>query len=299
MGLLEQLHEHQSATDFDAVVREERRWIAMRDICRADVRCISQWYDQRLWILRGAMAGASQAPAQREQTAAPSTQRAIPAQPQRVKIIATGTGYIVTADGAIITNNHVIAECPDDVTVQLDRQQSKGEVIARDPRNDLALITSKLQPRVVPALRTGVRLGENIVVFGYPIPEFLASSGNFTVGNVTATEGLKDDTGHVQISAPIQPGNSGGPVLDQDGNVVATVDSTLNAINMAKETGNISENVNFAIKETVVENFLDANGVRYSTAALSAPMQAPDLADRARTFTVFIFSTCVVDKQSN
>jgi len=83
--------------------------------------------------------------------------------------------------------------------------------IARDTTNDLALLSTSLRPLRVAAPRLGLRLGESVAAFGYPYVDILATSGNFTQGNVTALAGMRDDSRYVQISAPVQPGNSGAP----------------------------------------------------------------------------------------
>jgi S1-C subfamily serine protease len=90
-----------------------------------------------------------------------------------------------------------------------------------------------------------VRLGESIAVFGFPLHGLLATSGNFTLGNITAVAGIGDDTRMVQMSAPVQPGNSGGPLLDQTGNVIGTVVAKINAIKLARITNDLAENINF------------------------------------------------------
>ena len=76
-----------------------------------------------------------------------------------------------------------------------------------------------------------------VAVFGYPLSQVLASSGNFTLGNITALAGLRDDARHLQISAPVQAGNSGGPLLDASGNLVGTIISKLNAMKVVQATG--------------------------------------------------------------
>ena len=148
-------------------------------------------------------------------------------------ITASGSGYIVTADGHLITNAHVVEGCGS-VTVSVGTDRVQARIIARDAINDLVLLASDLKPKSVAVLRTGVRLGEGIAVFGFPLHGLLATSGNFTLGNVTAVAGIGDDTRMVQISAPVQPGNSGGPLLDQAGNVVGTVVAKINAIKLAR-----------------------------------------------------------------
>jgi serine protease Do len=107
---------------------------------------------------------------------------------------------------------------------------------------------------------------------------------------VWAVVGLRQNSGQMQISAPVQPGNSGGPVLDATGNVVGVVVSKLNTLGVASVTGDIAQNVNFAIKASVAKNFLDANNVPTISTISSQPVSNPDLADRAKAFTAFV--TC-------
>ena len=112
--------------------------------------------------------------------------------------------------------------------------------IAQDPINDLALLETNLKQKIVPILRPGVQTGEDVAVYGFPF----SAAGTFTVGNVNATT-WEDDAGWLQMQVPIHPGNSGGPVLDQSGNVVAIA----NAGHLAYQ------NVNFAIKTEVIFEF--------------------------------------------
>ncbi len=94
----------------------------------------------------------------------------------------------------------------------------------------------------------------------------------------------------LQVSAPVHHGNSGGPVLDQAGRVVGIVVGKLNTALVLKEVGDIPQNANFAIKTSVVLNFLEANGVRVDSSSAALPPLAPaDLADRAKTFTAFVY----------
>ncbi len=169
----------------------------------------------------------------------------------------------MSSQGHVLTNHHVIESCSDNIVVALEGSTSQSaRVIGRDSKNDLALLTTTgLKPSAVPNLRMGARLGESVFVYGFPLAGLLASSGNFTIGNITAVAGLGDDTTMIQMSAPVQPGNSGGPVLDQNGNVIAVVVSKLNALRIAKVTSDIPQNVNFAIKSLIAMSFLEAGNV--------------------------------------
>jgi tetratricopeptide (TPR) repeat protein len=111
---------------------------------------------------------------------------------------------------------------------------------------------------------------------------------NVSVGNVSALAGIADDSRYFQISAPVQPGNSGGPLLDGSGRLVGIVTAKLNALRMARFTGDIPENVNFAIKAEVARTFLDSKHISYQTARSDQQLSPADIGDLGRPFTVHI-----------
>jgi S1-C subfamily serine protease len=196
------------------------------------------------------------------------------------KKLSNGTGFFVTGDGHVVTNAHVVEGCEDPKVVCGLAGPITAQVLARDAVNDLALLKVDFTSDHVAALRTGVRMGEEIAAFGYPLLDRLSSGGNFTVGNVSALAGVKSDSRHIQISAPIQPGNSGGPVVDQCGNVIAVVVSRL--------SDTTQQNVNFAIKINVLAEFLQSYAVPYSTEASDHPLQRFELAEKTQSLTVLI-----------
>jgi serine protease Do len=175
-------------------------------------------------------------------------------KPEKKKLF--GTGFFVSSEGHIITNSHVVEDCSSvQVTLGLAPKMA-GRIMTQDFANDLALIKVESHPAAFASFRSGVRLGEGVAAFGFPLAGLLATGGNFTLGNVTAVAGLGDDTRFLQISAPVQPGNSGGPLLDYSGNVVGVVEGKLNAVTVATITHDLPQNVNFAIKANVVTNSL-------------------------------------------
>jgi serine protease Do len=105
-----------------------------------------------------------------------------------------------------------------------------------------------------------------------------------------ALAGMGDDTRHIQVSAPIQPGNSGGPLLDHQGNVVGIVTSKLNAIRTAVASGDIPQNVNFTLKPSAAASFLESNRVPFENGSATAAMNPTDLADHAKAVSAFV--TC-------
>lgn len=202
---------------------------------------------------------------------------------------SSGSGFFVSSSGHIVTNAHVVDGCST-VTVTPDGAAPLvARILARDTTNDLALLQVSTTPKRVVGIRTGARLGEQVAVFGFPLASILASSGNFTLGNITALAGLGDDSRYLQISAPVQPGNSGGPLFDQSGNLVGVVAAKLNALRtMVATQGDIPQNVNFAIKASVAANFLETNRLSFQPGQATTPLQPADLAEQARATSVFI-----------
>ena len=200
-----------------------------------------------------------------------------------------GTGFLVSPEGHVITNNHVIKGCSS-VRVTRTGETARSAVVLRtDETNDLAVLMSEAAGPVSPAIlrQSGVRVGDQIATFGFPLAGTLSTSGVLTSGTVSSLAGLNDDVRHFQISAPIQPGNSGGPLLDMFGNVVGITNMKLNELAAMDETGSFSQNVNFAIKANVAVNFLDAHSIPYKVAqGTQAALSLPDIVEKAKSFTV-------------
>ena len=228
---------------------------------------------------------APQPPTRLPQPAPPATS---PPKTDDEDKVSSGTGYFVSHAGHVVTNHHVVKGCKDIGVFYGDNPLSLGRLIGSDETNDLAVIKSDITPLKVANVRIGIRLGEPVAVFGYPLSHVLASSGNFTLGNVTALAGLRDDTRHLQISAPVQAGNSGGPLLDANGNLVGTVISKLNAMRVVQATGDLPQNVNFAIKSSVLASFLESKGVQFETSTSSSALAPADLAEHAKALSVFV-----------
>src|SRR5687768_8178121 len=123
------------------------------------------------------------------------------------------------------------------------------------------------------------RAGENIATHGFPLAGTLSASGNIVSGNVSSLAGLADDVRLLQISAPIQPGNSGGPLMDYTGAVVGIVNGKLNELAAIEVAGSLPQNVNFSIKANVGMNFLDAHSIPYETSSETAVIDLPAIAD--------------------
>lgn len=201
------------------------------------------------------------------------------------KLHGTGSGFFVSSRGDVLTNAHVVNECR-----QVRVAGAMAKVAAVASGNDLALIATGAKPTDIAVFKEGrgARLGEEVVVAGYPLRRILSSGLNVTTGTVSALSGLRDDTNTLQITAPMQPGNSGGPLLDASGHVIGIVVGRLNAIRFARATGDIPQNINFAIHGAFARAFLDARGVPYKTAPSDKRLPTSRISDRAQQFTVVV-----------
>jgi serine protease Do len=132
--------------------------------------------------------------------------------------VSSGSGVMVGDHGEVLTNAHVVKACAQIIVRSPAGDSATAQLIASDEKNDLAVVRTRPLSSVA-TFRDGkpVRAGDTIVVLGYPLAGILATTANLTVGNVSALAGLGDDSRYLQISAPVQPGNSGGPLLDGTG----------------------------------------------------------------------------------
>jgi serine protease Do len=212
-------------------------------------------------------------------------------QATKMPTASSGTAFFI-AQNTLLTNNHVVNECGSNIQVRYpDKAVYSATIVGSDETNDLALLRTELPSIATAGFRLQPRLGEAVATYGFPFAGVLSSSGNFTLGNVTSLTGMKDDTRFLQMSTPIQPGNSGGPLLDMSGNIVGVVVAQLNALAVMQAASSIPQNVNFAIQVPIVINFLSIKGVapRLETAAPVQGAAPTDVADRAKQFTVQIY----------
>ncbi|MDY8110425.1 serine protease [Fulvimarina sp. 2208YS6-2-32] len=214
----------------------------------------------------------------------PSDVDAMELDPSDVAFDMAGSGFAVSKDGWVLTNAHVVNAC-NAVFVS-----GYGRAVDRivDADNDLALV--KVEGRFEEPLKISTgkpRLGEDILALGFPLRSILADSLNVTRGNVSSLLGLMNDPRYMQISAPVQPGNSGGPLVDLSGRVVGVVTAKLNAVAIADATGDIPQSINFAIQPNAVSTFLDASDIEYVTADANGGLQSvPDAVESVKSSIV-------------
>ena len=200
----------------------------------------------------------------------------------------TGTGFYINRQGNVLTNAHVAGKC---AAITVKRQGGvavPASLVKVDEANDLAVLVTEPSPSAA-AFRPArvARAGENVVAYGFPLTGMLASGGTVTNGSISALSGLGDDSRYYQISAPVQPGNSGGPLLDTSANVVGVVTASLGG-RFARRTGTLPQNVNFALKADVARTFLEAAGISVETSSGGRDLSVADIGEKARGFTVLV-----------
>jgi S1-C subfamily serine protease len=217
--------------------------------------------------------------------------RTMPSPPELIAgrtISKTGSGFFVDQNGHIITNEHVVRDCAA-LTVMLPTAEVISAVtIAADPQLDLGVIQVPYDwPSSVRLAVTEVRLGDPVVVMGFPLQAILGTQLNLTNGSTSSLSGPNGDNRLFQISAPVQPGNSGGPVLSMSGSLVGVVVATLGSQELTDAIGVVPQNINFAIRKGHVEKFLSQNSVLVDYLD-NHQRSVPEIGDIASKFTVAI-----------
>jgi len=219
-------------------------------------------------------------------------QNAAPTTPKASRTVnKTGTGFVISPSGHIVTNHHVVDGCSGDIHGNLSGEPvTTLRVVSSDEANDLALLQGPAASfKDFARIRDrAIRSGDSVVAIGYPYHGLLTSDFTVTTGIVSSLSGLLNDTRYLQISAAVQPGNSGGPLLDTSGQIVGMVAAKINALKFVRATGNIPENINFAIKTGAIRDFLDNSVVPYETAEPKGELKTAEIAGNARAYTLLI-----------
>ena len=246
------------------------------------------------------------------------------------KKLSGGSGFYIKKD-LILTNQHVISSC-NEIYVERNYLPYRVDVESQDIHVDLALLKISFpielslgedlrkNPKALALAETlaeafhnyflpsasfrsesaSLQLGEGVAVFGYPLPGHLSFEGNFTIGNVSSMEGRPTEStpsDYFQFTAPIQPGNSGGPVLDAAGNVVGIARAFLHIVEVDKDkdTLNVAQNINFAVSLKAIRKFLkDAAVEPDSVSSSDTRKEWTEIARAAQRFTVPVL--CFTDK---
>jgi TPR repeat protein len=227
----------------------------------------------------------------------------------QAKPMGTGTGFFITDDGYLITNQHVTGNATH-VRLVTTSGSISAKIVKVDAANDLALLKAegklptaeefldgksetlvrgKFEALPVAASR-GVNLGTTVVTVGFPNIGLQGFAPKYARGEIASLSGPQDDPRFFQISVPLQPGNSGGALVEEHGNVIGIVSAKLSASATLSATGELPENVNYAIKSSFLLGFLES--VPEVASSLKEPnaanMQSPEVVEKVKRATVIV-----------
>jgi len=225
---------------------------------------------------------------QEQEEGAPPTVAANPSPPKSTQPTkrngSSGSGFVVSSLGHVLTNEHVISGC---TTFTVDK--APAELVGSSEVFDLALLRFRLPngKKVAEFSPAPARLNSDVTAVGFPYAGILGGL-NVTRGAVSSLSGLGNDGTRIQISAPVQAGNSGGPLVGPDGEVVGVVVSKLDAQFFSEKLGDTPQNVNFAVRGEVAKMFLSQHGIEPVIGEKDDVIPNVDLAESAKKFTVFV-----------
>ena len=177
-------------------------------------------------------------------------------KPKDLVPAASGTGFFVSKVGHVITNYHVIEGC-DANKLSYNGKTINADTLAVDKMNDLAILKTNLRPeKVYPVSTSDASLLEDIIIAGYPLGKKVSSAIKTSKGSITALAGFGDNYSEFQTDAALNQGNSGGPIMNQKGNVVGVA-----VANFGKKEG--VESFNFGIKSSTLTTFANSNNLRF------------------------------------
>jgi TPR repeat protein len=193
----------------------------------------------------------------------------------------TGTAFFVSENGMAVTNHHVIKDC--ERFVLFDPQvgwTAEAHVVDVDAANDLVLLQADVKSKPLPVTeRFALKRGEDVLTLGYPSPGVQGARQKATFGRLNADSGSGDDIRHVQVDVPVQPGNSGGPLLNAKGEVVGVINARLQ--------GGF-QNVSYAVKVDYLRPLLDKASIKAAIAPFFSFSSMADVVERCQDSVVMV-----------
>lgn len=210
-----------------------------------------------------------------------------PKETRKEKGYATGTGFFISRTGHLITNFHVI-EDSQDISITLQSGETlKAKVLKTDPANDVALLKVDMSSEPM-KLSDKSEKGDQVMTIGYPLISTQGKESKVTFGNINALSGVQGDVRFLQIDVPIQPGNSGGPLINDQGEVIGIVTATLNAINELKRSGALPQNVNYAVKSDYVVPLI--KGINLPDNSSAVPVKRKEIIEKGNKAVVLVIA---------
>ena len=172
-----------------------------------------------------------------------------------------GTGFLIGSKGYIITNNHVIEDFTESISViSPDDKEYSAKIVSQDTNNDLAILkldeyepnVHKFRPNLIIGDSTKAKIGDKVFTIGYPSIRLMGQQPKYSEGIISSIAGMYDDPTEFQISVPIQPGNSGGPLFNLRGEVIGITTSSF----PDEALEHTPQNINYAVKSSLLKNLI-------------------------------------------
>ncbi|MBT4034782.1 MAG: trypsin-like peptidase domain-containing protein [Candidatus Marinimicrobia bacterium] len=218
---------------------------------------------------------------------------------------SSGSGFLIANVGLVVTNHHVIANASSiEVTFPSFEQSFQATIALKDVSNDLVILRitdpdylkfSTSLPKIPFGInsKSPIRLGESVFTLGYPLSNILGDQPRLSTGSINSLYGIQDDPRLYQISNPLQPGNSGGGLFSENGDLIGIVVSSLNAKYFYEELSVIPQNVNFAVKKNYLTNLIsmmpEGDDILNSNSSIGADI-LPDKIEKLTPFIVAVKS---------
>lgn len=175
--------------------------------------------------------------------------------PESDDLRASGSGFFITENGYLISNAHVVRGARK-IKVKTPDGIFPAVVVRVDETNDLALVKVSGQFKPLCISTNDAQLGDSVFTIGFPALDLQGTEPKYTDGRISSLSGLRDDPTEYQVSVQVQPGNSGGPLVDMGGNVKGVIVARLNDFAALRSMGSLPQNVNYAVKGKVLRDFL-------------------------------------------
>ena len=199
----------------------------------------------------------------------------------------TGTGFFITND-LVATSYHVI-EGAKKIIVTHEKHKAIATIVAKDVKNDVAILKVEGMEQAIEPLPLGdprkVKLGQAVSTVGFPMPNLMGVSPKAGEGIINSLTGIQDDIRTFQVSIPIQPGNSGGPLLNESGQVIGIISSKLNELYAINYKGTIMQNVNYAVK---ISYLMNASPISLQYGNYNEKLSTQEVVRRAENAVVFV-----------
>lgn len=248
----------------------------------AEAQAIATQLQEKINIAVAKSATSPQTPGKysffKEQTDTQSLPSQLSVVPPEPTFIGSGSGFVITPEGHILTCAHVVEQATA-IKIKLGGHIVDAKIIRQDQLFDLALLKVTAQQPLSALSFSKSRsatLGQDVFTVGFPNPELQGVATKLTKGSISSLAGALDDSRIYQISVPVQPGNSGGPLLDYNGNVVGVVQAQIEDRAVLNSSGSLPQNINYAVKSAYALSLID------SLPEVGNKLPAPD--SRPRSF---------------